>query len=30
MGGAGCWNRLTRLRPDGGVARVRMHNAANG
>ena len=30
VGGAGCRNRLARLRPDGGVARVRVHNAANG
>ncbi len=30
VGGTGCWNRLTRLRPDGGVARVCVHNAANG
>lgn len=29
VGGAGCWNRLARLRPDGGVARVCVHNAAN-
>lgn len=30
VGGAGCWNRLARLRPDSGVARVCVHNAANG